>query len=435
MKIVFQNIGTLKKYLSIIKNDLNYTSADVLAFVESRLSLDTSNCEIALNGFHEVIRNDLSERDGNGNATHGTALYVRNGFTIIFQKFHSTLSMEWSFLILTSPVQPNKQLQLAVVYIQPNCSKELIKSNLKTLMSFVNTNESYLVVGDFNINEYDYSNEVILQDISDITLSDQLVEQCTTENNTKIDLAYSNAASIGVISSMISYHSMITAQFACKSEVNESAMNKEDLLISFLDGKSSLDTNLENVCKDPFLRNSHVLGFCETNFNSEVEYDIPNFTDLSRKDGHGKTKLEGLAVYSQLELERLPTPSDDIILVKTKPSNDIIYSIFIAIVYRKKHKSIANILKSLEPIIQETLQNKPSVIMANFNMSSNNPILTQFFHPYRFVKAMNEVAETQNICFTNIKTFNAGIYEVVSLNRAAIWIKLPQNADFDWFSV
>jgi hypothetical protein len=176
------------------------------------------------------------------------------------------------------------------------------------------------------------------------------------------------------------------------------------------------------------------LGFCETNFNSEVDYDIPNFTDFSRKDGHGKTKL-GLAMYSQLEFERLQTLSDDILLVKTKPNNEIIYSVYIAIVYRKKQQSIANILQTLEPIIQGTLQNNPSVIMANFNVSSNNQMFAQFFHPYRFVKVLNEVGKNRNVFFTNIKSYSTGVYDVVSLNRTASWIKLPQNADFDWFSV
>jgi hypothetical protein len=130
VKIVFQNIGTLKKYLGIIKNDLNYTSADILAFAETRLSSSIDNCEINLDGFQEVIRNDLSERDGNGNAMHGTAIYVREGFTVLSHKFHSTPCIEWSFLALTNSVEPDKLIQIAIVYVQPNCNKHVIKENI-----------------------------------------------------------------------------------------------------------------------------------------------------------------------------------------------------------------------------------------------------------------------------------------------------------------
>jgi hypothetical protein len=56
-------------------------------------------------------------------------------------------------------------------------------------MTNINTHYPYLIVGDFNINEVDSSNNTILSEISDITLTSQLVKQCTTEGNSKIDLA------------------------------------------------------------------------------------------------------------------------------------------------------------------------------------------------------------------------------------------------------
>ena len=433
VKVVFQNIGTLKKYLSIIKKDLNYTSADILAFAETRLPSSMKNDEIAIDGFQEVIRNDLLDRDGNGNAHHGTAIYVRIGFIVRSIEFHSTLSMEWSLLIIASPFRPSKHIQLAFIYVKPDCCKKMLKFNLNQLMTLMNKDTSYLVVGDFNINEYDYSNEVILQEISEITLSDQLVPQCTTEYNTKIDLAYGNVTSVGVISSMISYHSLITAQIDCKSEIIET--HDKDILIYFLNGKS-IEKCVTNVGEDQFLSNSHIVAFCGTNFNCDLDYDIPNFTSVIRKDGKNKIK-HGLALYSKFDLHRLSTTSDDIILVQIKHSNDVDCSVYIVIVQRKANKSLENILEHLEPLLIETLNNSPCIIMADFKVTSNNDILRQYFHQYNFVQVITgiENEETPHLCFTNIKTYSSGVNEVCSLNRKAIWIQIPQNDKIEWVSV
>ena len=212
----------MRKYLNIIKNDLNYTSADVLAFAESRLRPSILNEEISIHGFQEVIRNDLKSLDGNDNAMHGTAIYIRKEFIVHSTEFHSTLFIEWSLLNIRSPYSPTKMIQLVFMYVKNDCRRSVLKSTLEHIMTLIDKNFPYLIVGDFNINEYDYTNEAILEALSNITSSKQLVPQCTTEYNTKIDLAYGNVTSVGVISSMIAYHSLITAQIDCKSTIPES---------------------------------------------------------------------------------------------------------------------------------------------------------------------------------------------------------------------
>ena len=65
--------------------------------------------------------------------------------------------------------------------------------------------------------------------------SKQLVPQCTTEYITIIDIAYGNVTSVGVISSMIAYCSLITAQIDCKSTIPESSssspVNDTDVML------------------------------------------------------------------------------------------------------------------------------------------------------------------------------------------------------------
>ena len=334
VKIVFQNIGTLRKYLNIIKNDLNYTSADVLAFAESRLPSSITNEEISIYGFKEVIRNDLSILDGNGNAIHGTAIYIRKEFVVHSITFHLNLLIEWSLLKITSPCSPTKMIQLVFVYVKNDCCRDLLKSSLEHIMALININIPYLIVGDFNINEYDYSNQGILEALSTITAS---VPQCTTEYNTKIDLAYGNITSVGVIFSMIAYHSLVTAQIDCKSTIAESTsssiVNDKDFLIYFANG-NSIDKHMKEVNTESVILNSHIVGFCETNFNCNQEYDISDFTSIVRKDGTRKNKLHGMTLYSKLDLVgRLDTNTSDIILVKLSMPKEI--PLFVAIIRQK----------------------------------------------------------------------------------------------------
>jgi len=429
VKIVFQNIGTLWKYLNIIKNDLNYTSADVLAFAESRLPSRITNEEISIHGFQEVIRNDLSSLDGNGNAMHGTAIYIREGFIAHSMEFYSTVSIEWSLLNISSPCNPTKLMQIAFVYVKNDCCRKILKSTIKDLMMLINTDIPYLVVGDFNINEYDYSNQGILEEVSNITLSKQLVPQCTTEYNTKIDLAYGNITSVGVISSMIAYHSLITAQIDCKSKIPEyvpsSAVSDTDILISFVNG-NSIDKHMKEVNNDQFILNSHILGFCDTNFDSNQEYDISHFISIVRKDGTKKNKLNGMALYSKLDFdERLNTNSSDIILVKLNMTSDI--PLFVAIIRQKTKQSLNDIIKYIKPLVHDKIQHSPSVIMGDFSESSDKTMLKKCLESYN-IRVIHEVGngKRSNICFTNINTYTCGSREVNSLNKKLIWIKLQR---------
>ncbi|MCP4161026.1 MAG: AAA family ATPase [Deltaproteobacteria bacterium] len=430
VKIVFQNIGTLSKYLNIIKNDLNYTSADVLAFAESRLPSRITNEEISIQGFQEVIRNDLSDLDRNGNAMHGTAIYIREGFTIHSRQLYATVSIECSFLEISSSSNPTKLIQIAFLYVKNDCSKELLKATIKNLMMLINTNIPYLIVGDFNINEYDDSNQVILDDLSNITLSKQLVEQCTTECNTKIDLAYGNITSVGVISSMITYHSLITAQIDCKSKVDESvpssSVSESDILISFVNG-NSIDKHMKEVNNDQSILKSHIFGISDTNFDSNQEYDISDFTSIVRKDGTKKNKLNGIALYSKLDFDdRLNTNSNDIILVKLNMASDI--QLFVAIIRQKTKQSLNNIMKYIKPLVRDKLQHSPSVIIGEFNESSDKTMLKEYFQLYN-IQAIHEVGngKRSNICFTNINAYSVGSHEINYLNNTLFSIKLQRS--------
>jgi hypothetical protein len=212
LKLSFHNISSFRKHIGTVKSDRNYLSTDVLGFFESRLPKDSPNSEYAINGFQEVIRNDLEELDGNGNPFHGTAIYIRNMHTLIEKTQYSEKSLEWTLIKLLDGKSKNVH-QIGFVYIQPNCCRGKIKSSLQDLAQKIDFDSDYAIMGDFNIDETTPSNASLCLDLQQYFKSEQLVRDFTTIHRTRIDHIYGNipADNVSTISSMISDHSIVTA--------------------------------------------------------------------------------------------------------------------------------------------------------------------------------------------------------------------------------
>jgi exonuclease III len=212
LKLVFHNISSLRKHIGTVKRDRNYLFADVLGFSESRLRKDSPNSEYAIDGFQEVIRNDLEKLDGNGNPFHGTAVYIRNTHTLVEKTQYSEISLEWTLIKLLDG-KSGKIHQIGFVYIQPNCCRRKIKASLQDLAQKIDFDSSYTIMGDFNIDETITSNASMCLDMQQYFKSEQLVRDFTTIHRTRIDLVFGNipAVNVNTISSMISDHSIVTA--------------------------------------------------------------------------------------------------------------------------------------------------------------------------------------------------------------------------------
>ena len=213
LKLVCHNISSLRKHIGTVRRDRNYLSADVLGFVETRFRKDSPNSEYAIDGFQEVIRNDLDELDGNGKSYHGTAVYIKNTLTLLGKTVYSDKLIEWTLLKLLD-IKTNKEHQIGFVYIQPNCSRTVMKTCLQQLAQNIDYTSNYLIMGDFNIDVTATPNASICSEIQQLFQSEQLVRAATTIHRTLIDLVYGNnivADNVNTISSMISIHSIVTA--------------------------------------------------------------------------------------------------------------------------------------------------------------------------------------------------------------------------------
>ena len=229
---------------------------------------------------------------------------------------------------------------------------------------------------------------------------------------------------------MITYHSLITAQIDCKSKIDESvpssSVSESDILISFVNG-NSIDKHMKEVNNDQSILKSHIFGISDTNFDSNQEYDISDFTSIVRKDGTKKNKLNGIALYSKLDFDdRLNTNSNDIILVKLNMASDI--QLFVAIIRQKTKQSLNNIMKYIKPLVRDKLQHSPSVIIGEFNESSDKTMLKEYFQLYN-IQAIHEVGngKRSNICFTNINAYSVGSHEINYLNNTLFSIKLQRS--------
>lgn len=98
----------------------------------------------------------------------------------------------------------------------------------------------------------------------------------------------------------------------------------------------------------------------------------------------------------------------------------------------KKPKSKTTVLrKALEHLIINNLRNSPSVIIGDFNIQSDVPSFNNFFDSYGFKQVIHEVTTnfgtTIDLCFTNIKSFNAGVHEMYFSYHKGIWIQISSD--------
>ena len=108
---------------------------------------------------------------------------------------------------------------MAIVYKAPKCTEQIFKDAMKDLKENLDSNISYVVVGDFNITDKEKDNQKWIDFLKEQFQSSQLVKDYTTCNDTTIDFVFSNLTNenitVRIIDSVISDHKLVTIE--CKS--------------------------------------------------------------------------------------------------------------------------------------------------------------------------------------------------------------------------
>ena len=79
LKICYLNARSLHRHIEDVRKDINYSSADILIFTETRFSPLDPDEIYSINGY-SLFRNDISQYSGSGRPFGGTAIYSRVPF-------------------------------------------------------------------------------------------------------------------------------------------------------------------------------------------------------------------------------------------------------------------------------------------------------------------------------------------------------------------
>ena len=141
-------------------------------------------------------------------------LYVKEEFKILETKFYRNQNFEAIYTCI-HPHDSPQIFHILITYASPKCSFQHITDNLTTCLQSYQPTETYVILGDFNMNTIvggEKYNDKIEQYFSQEYNMRQMVTQETTDYHTKLDLVFTNSHQVdhtGVIDNCWSDHKLI----------------------------------------------------------------------------------------------------------------------------------------------------------------------------------------------------------------------------------
>ena len=186
-KIIFLNANSLHRHIEDVRKDFNFKSADIACFCETRFQHTDSDESTSLPRFY-TYRQDSTTQQGNHRPAYGLALYSKRKFPANFPKNFNSKSVEMTILKLKKP-----DITLVVVYKPPKSKVDFLLQSIKKIHDQYLRGAPSIFIGDFNINwseENPGKNKIysLFQSLS----YTQLIDGPTTDDNTTIDLIFTN---------------------------------------------------------------------------------------------------------------------------------------------------------------------------------------------------------------------------------------------------
>ena len=203
VKICFQNCRSLRQHIEDIKHEQNLLCADVIGFVETRVSGMLPQ-EYKIGGFNE--RSTDFEQ-----SAHGIVVYQRENT----DARHFT--METSFGVEYTLFNFGEDVVICFVYCRPrHANISNINNFLFRVKSHVAEKHTLIMMGDFNFDAAE--NLTLRQLFRDILGVTQLIDTVTTDYDSCLDHIYTNVPSrrlksFGVMESYYSDHKPIYLTF------------------------------------------------------------------------------------------------------------------------------------------------------------------------------------------------------------------------------
>ena len=214
LKLCFLNARSLHRHIEDVRKDLNYSSAHVNIFAETRYSSQDNNEFYSMAGYY-LFRNDNPISSNASRPYGGTAVYSRIQYLSGYPYCHNIHGIEVTVIKITShrdwtiqgiyrsPLVPIRQLCLAMSEVLNSISQDDI-----------------IILGDFNIN---WLIETERRPLHNLLVRDkhykQLISSYTTDYKTVLDHIYTNVSHLhvdiqtGVLETYFTDHKAVWASF------------------------------------------------------------------------------------------------------------------------------------------------------------------------------------------------------------------------------
>ena len=215
LKLCYLNARSVHKHIQDLRSDLNYLSADINIFAETRFSFQDTDEMYYIPGY-ELFRNDNSNSSNASRPYGGTAVYSKIPYLPGYPCCNNIHGIELTVIKITSLVD----WTIVGIYRSPKVPvRQLCQAITETLNNIMPDN-NIIILGDFNIN---WLVETERRPLFNLLVRDkhykQLISTYTTDNKTLIDHIYTNIKShsdiqTGVLETYFSDHKAVWVSFS-----------------------------------------------------------------------------------------------------------------------------------------------------------------------------------------------------------------------------
>ncbi|MCG7875518.1 MAG: AAA family ATPase [Candidatus Thiodiazotropha endolucinida] len=186
-KVAFNNCRSLNLHFDDIRHDKNLLSTHIFGLAETRLHQQDNDNDYAIEGYC-LIRNDQIGYNTSKRPPHGLAVYVKNDTIVTQDRKYSSDTLE--FIMITAR-HVLIESQIVFLYKSPQMSDSNLLSCLnKELIPYFSPSKPVMIIGDFNIDVLLKPNSI--KKLSEKLSCKMLINDCTTDHMTTLDLIFSN---------------------------------------------------------------------------------------------------------------------------------------------------------------------------------------------------------------------------------------------------
>ena len=193
-KLSFNNCRSLHLHFEDIEHDQRLLSTHIIGLAETRLHQHDDSASYQLNGY-SLIRNDQKIDLVRQRPPHGLAVYIKDDVSVREKIIYSSQQIEFTLLKVHHAHLVN-EIQVVILYKSPNTADTYFLSVLEEqLFPNLNLSDKLCVLGDFNI-DVSVSVRKIVHSFCEKLGCKLLISQPTTDNQSSLDLVFSNIEGI-----------------------------------------------------------------------------------------------------------------------------------------------------------------------------------------------------------------------------------------------